>query len=182
MFKKIRKKYQEYNGYREDFDGDISKISFFNICKTESEIILDKLLNIDNIPLRSNVNILFYRRQIKKYQIEVSIKQGIYYYPFFTYQTEENVDFKNICKKTDLIKKSMLELNIPVQKFINQINQNEKLGPVSKKRLQKYFEKYDYINRFNIPEISANMNLWGHETNYIAKYKILYGVIRNELI
>ena len=29
MFKQIRKKYQKYSGYSEDFDGNISKISFY---------------------------------------------------------------------------------------------------------------------------------------------------------
>lgn len=84
----------------------------------------------------------------------------------------------------DIVKQAILDLKISKEDIIDFIdinNNNLGLGPISVKKIKKYFEKYDFVDKQNASEISENMK-WGYTTTYMVRNNIFYEIIKNNII
>jgi hypothetical protein len=191
---KIEKKYREYYEYRQNISGDKIKIYFKDLCKTKEEKISDKLLNTNNIVFFNEIEINMYYLSHNNLNNEIYLTCGIdsklisRQYDDIIYTNTFNInktdEIETIYKNIDAIKQAILDLKISKEDIINFIDSNSNnlgLGPISKKRIKSYFEKYDFVDRLNASEISENMK-WGYTTTYMVRNNIFYEIIKNNII
>ena len=188
-YAEIEKRYKEYYEYQEYILGDKITISFKDLCKTKEEKISDKLLNINNIVFFNKVEINIYylnhsnlnnniyiTYHINNRLIDGKFSDEIYH---AIYNINKIDEIETMYRNIDTVKQAVLDLKISKETIIDFIDVNSKdtsLGPISIKRIKKYFEKYDFIDRLNAGKISKNMK-WGSMTTYTAKQLIFYKII-----
>ena len=193
-YTEIENRYKEYYEYQEYVSGDKITVSFKDLCKTKEEKISDKLLNINNIVFfnRAEINI-YYLNQVSNavnnlnnniyisYTINSRLVIGNSSDEIYNaiYNITKIDEIKTLYNNIDIVKQAILDLKIPTEAIIDFIDVNSKnisIGPISIKRIKKYFEKYNFVDRLNAAEISKNMK-WGSMTTHTAKQDIFYKII-----
>jgi hypothetical protein len=193
-YTKIEKKYREYYDYQENILGDKITIYFKDLCKTQEEKTNDILLNINNIVFFNEIEINIYYFNYNNLNNEIYIKYIItnrliannFYDKIYNviYDINKIDKIETMYNNIDMVKQAILDLKISKEDIIDFIdinNNNLGLGPISVKKIKKYFEKYDFVDKQNASEISENMK-WGYTTTYMVRNNIFYEIIKNNII
>ena len=193
-YTKIEKKYREYYDYQENILGDKITIYFKDLCKTQEEKTNDILLNINNIVFFNEIEINIYYFNYNNLNNEIYIKYIItnrliannFYDKIYNviYDINKIDKIETMYNNIDMVKQAILDLKISKENIIDFIdinNNNLGLGPISVKKIKKYFEKYDFVDKQNASEISENMK-WGYTTTYMVRNNIFYEIIKNNII
>ena len=179
VYKKLNKKYELYNRYKEEITEQGAIAIYFNdLFVTKEEAITNKLLNIKKEYHYNDIHIFIYTLAASKNNDFVPI---YFNYNIIEYKTRKiimsnncNYNYKDIddiisfIDKIKNISMNTFVANCDIKKIVLEYIENYKLTEIRKNKLLRYFKKCnDNLSIYNLNDITKNIPI-----NYSMKYDI----------